>query len=58
MVLNSDFVDRLKHTFLENGISEITFGLDVFDDMDADDYLIFKEIYNKYRDKHDFRESV
>lgn len=58
MNLSEDFVERLKKTFLSNGISEIVFGLDVFDDMDADDYIVFKEIYNNYRDKHDTGEGV
>lgn len=50
--LEKDFVDRLKKTFLSQSINEIVFGLDVFDDMSDDEYLVFKTVYNRYNDKH------
>lgn len=52
MNLDKDFVDRLKKTFLSQSINEIVFGLDVFDDMSDDEYLVFKTVYNRYNDKH------
>ena len=50
MKLKEDFVERLKNIFLSKGIEEISFGLDVFDDMDEDDYFVFSNIYNNYKD--------
>ena len=49
--LDKSFVDRLKEVFIEKGISKITFGLDVFDDMTDDEYLVFKEIFNRYQER-------
>ena len=54
MKLDKDFVDRLKNIFISKGITQITFGLDVFDDMDDMEYLTFSQIYNRY----DTRKSV
>lgn len=50
--LDKDFVDRLKKTFKSQSINEIIFGLDVFDDMSDDEYLVFKTVYNRYNDKY------
>lgn len=52
MKLDKDFVDRLKKTFLSQSVNEIVFGLDVFDDMSDDEYLVFKTVYNRYNDKY------
>lgn len=54
MKLDKDFVNRLKNIFISKGINQITFGLDVFDDMDDMEYLTFSQIYNRY----DTRKSV
>lgn len=56
MKLKQDFVERLKNAFESKNIHEIVFGLDVFDDMEEDDYIVFSKIYNKYID--DTREGV
>jgi hypothetical protein len=58
MKLNKEFVEKLKHVLLSQGINKITFDLDVFDDMDEDEYFVFKSIYNRYIENHDSGESV
>lgn len=50
MKLNEDFKERLKRVLISQGINEIRFGLDVFDDMEEDEYLVFKTIFNRYND--------
>lgn len=50
MKLSDDFKERLKQVLISQGINEIVFGLDVFDDMEEDEYLVFKTIYNRYTD--------
>ena len=35
---------------LSKGIEEISFRLDVFDNMEEDDYIVFSKIYNNYKD--------
>ena len=56
MKLKEDFIEKLKNIFLSKGIEEISFGLDVFDNMEEDDYIVFSKIYNNYKD--DTREGV
>lgn len=56
MKLKEDFIEKIKNIFLAKGIDEISFGLDVFDNMDIDDYIVFSKIYNNYID--DTRKSV
>lgn len=48
MKLSDDFIDRLKKALMSKGCTKIVFNLDVFDDMDEDEYLIFKTILNRY----------
>ena len=54
MKLSKDFTERLKQVLISQGVNEIIFGLDVFDDMDDMEYLTFSQIYNRY----DTRKSV
>ncbi len=58
MKLNKEFVEKLKHALLSQGINKITFGLDIFDDMDEDEYFVFRSIYNRYIESHDTGESM
>lgn len=58
MKLDKDFVEKLKQVLLSQGIDKITFNLDVFDDMDEDEYFVFKSIYNRYIENHDTGEGV
>lgn len=50
MKLSEDFTERLKQVLISQGVNEIVFGLDVFDDMEEDEYLVFKTIFNRYTD--------
>lgn len=52
MKLSDDFIDRLKKALLSKGCEQIVFDLDVFDDMDEDEYLVFKTIFNRYYAEH------
>ena len=47
MKLSKDFTERLKQVLISQGVNEIIFGLDVFDDMEEDEYLVFKIIFNR-----------
>lgn len=51
MKLSKDFIERLKQVLISQGVNEIIFGLDVFDDMEEDEYLVFKTIFNRYTDE-------
>ena len=51
MKLSKDFTERLKQVLISQGVNEIIFGLDVFDDMEEDEYLVFKTIFNRYTDE-------
>lgn len=58
MKLNKEFVEKLKQILLSQGINKITFDLDIFDDMDEDEYFVFKSIYNRYIESHDSGKSM
>ena len=51
MKLSKDFTERLKQVLISQGVNEIIFGLDVFVDMEEDEYLVFKTIFNSYTDE-------